>query len=164
MFFKFVLPTGVINHDNKQLRTKVENMHWCCTRICQKWQHLWYNMLSFYSQVANILIAPRVCKQSAPCSRQITTPATHHLIFTGQMLFLATTNSVKARKPERKTNRKSAQWTYSETAVNADRHWPLLTKHEMIPYGILLIITATHSHVENCILNQQQSSNSAEFF
>jgi len=79
------------------------------------------------------------------------------------MLFLATTNSVKARKPERKTNRKSAQWTYSETAVDADRHWPLLTKHEMIPYGILLIITATHSHVENCILNQQQSSNSAEF-
>ena len=28
-----------------------------------------------------------ICKQSAPCSRQITTPATHHSIFTGRMLF-----------------------------------------------------------------------------
>jgi len=29
-----------------------------------------------------------LCKQSAPPSRQITTPAFHHSIFTGQMLFL----------------------------------------------------------------------------
>ena len=30
-----------------------------------------------------------ICKQSAPCSRQITTPAPHHSkLFTGQMLFL----------------------------------------------------------------------------
>jgi len=28
-----------------------------------------------------------ICKQSAPCSRQITTPTPHHWIFTGQMLF-----------------------------------------------------------------------------
>ena len=28
-----------------------------------------------------------ICKQSAPRSRQITTPAAHHSIFTGQMLF-----------------------------------------------------------------------------
>ena len=28
-----------------------------------------------------------ICKQSAPCSRQITTPATHHSIFPGRMLF-----------------------------------------------------------------------------
>jgi len=34
-------------------------------------------------------------KQSAPRSRQITTPTPHHSIFTGQMLFL--THSVKAR-------------------------------------------------------------------
>jgi len=30
-----------------------------------------------------------ICKQSAPCSRQITTPTPRHSIFTGQMLFLA---------------------------------------------------------------------------
>jgi len=29
-----------------------------------------------------------ICKQSAPHSRQITIPTLHHLIFTGQMLFL----------------------------------------------------------------------------
>ena len=29
-----------------------------------------------------------ICKQSAPHSRQITTPAPHHSIFTGPMLFL----------------------------------------------------------------------------
>ena len=29
-----------------------------------------------------------ICKQSAPCSRQITIPAPHHSFFTGQMLFL----------------------------------------------------------------------------
>ena len=29
-----------------------------------------------------------ICKQSAPCSRQIATPTPHHSIFTGQMLFL----------------------------------------------------------------------------
>jgi len=28
------------------------------------------------------------CKQSEPCSRQITTPAPRHSIFTGQMLLL----------------------------------------------------------------------------
>jgi len=28
------------------------------------------------------------CKQSAPCSREITTPTPHHSIFTGRMLFL----------------------------------------------------------------------------
>jgi len=28
-----------------------------------------------------------ICKQPAPCSRQITTPTPHHSIFTGQMLF-----------------------------------------------------------------------------
>jgi len=30
-----------------------------------------------------------ICKQSAPRSRQITTPAPQHSIFTGRMLFLA---------------------------------------------------------------------------
>ena len=29
-----------------------------------------------------------ICKQSAPCSRQVTTPAPHHSVFTGRVLFL----------------------------------------------------------------------------
>jgi len=33
-------------------------------------------------------ISGTICKQSAPHSRQITTPTPHHLIFTGRMLFL----------------------------------------------------------------------------
>ena len=40
-----------------------------------------------------------ICKQSAPRSRQITTPTPHHSIFTGQMLsYWRPTNSVKALK------------------------------------------------------------------
>jgi len=33
-------------------------------------------------------ISLTICKQSAPCSRQITTPIPHHSVFTGRMLFL----------------------------------------------------------------------------
>jgi len=33
-------------------------------------------------------ISSTICKQSAPRSREITTPAPHHSIFTGRMLFL----------------------------------------------------------------------------
>jgi len=32
-----------------------------------------------------------LCKQSAPCSRQITTPTLYHSIFTGRILFLTPT-------------------------------------------------------------------------
>ena len=39
-----------------------------------------------------------LCKQSAPCSRQITTPTPHQSIFTGRMLSLCPTSSVKALK------------------------------------------------------------------
>jgi len=34
-----------------------------------------------------------ICKQSAPCSRLITTPTPHHSIFTGQLLFLTPTRA-----------------------------------------------------------------------
>ena len=37
-----------------------------------------------------------MCKQSAPRSRQITTPAPHHSKFPGRMLFLTPSNSVRA--------------------------------------------------------------------
>ena len=40
-----------------------------------------------------------ICKQSAPRTRQTDTPTPYHSIFTGQMLFWWTTNSVKALNP-----------------------------------------------------------------
>jgi len=40
---------------HKQKRTKVENMHRCCMRICHKMAAcVVYNMLTFYSQVAKL--------------------------------------------------------------------------------------------------------------
>ena len=45
-------------HGIKQLTTKVENMHRCCMRICQKRRHVWHNMLTFYSQVAKLFDHP----------------------------------------------------------------------------------------------------------
>ena len=40
-----------------------------------------------------------ICK-SAPCSRQITTPAPHHSVFTGRMPFLPPNQSVKTLKAQ----------------------------------------------------------------
>jgi len=39
-----------------------------------------------------------ICKQSAPRSRQTTTPTPHHSIFTGWMLFLTPANIVRTLK------------------------------------------------------------------
>ena len=39
-----------------------------------------------------------ICKSFSPCSRQITMPTPHQSIFTGFMLFLIQTNSVKILK------------------------------------------------------------------
>ena len=41
-----------------------------------------------------------ICKQSAPCSRQITTPTPHHAIFTGQMHFLTPNQSSEGRNKQ----------------------------------------------------------------
>ena len=41
-----------------------------------------------------------ICKQSAPSSRQITTPTPHQRIFTGQMLFLTTNRAKSTEGPE----------------------------------------------------------------
>jgi len=37
-----------------------------------------------------------ICKQSAPCSRETTTPTPHRSIFTDRMLFLMPNQSIKA--------------------------------------------------------------------
>ena len=39
-----------------------------------------------------------ICKQSAPRSRQITTPTLHHSIFTGRMLFLTPNQQCQSTK------------------------------------------------------------------
>jgi len=38
-----------------------------------------------------------ICKQSAPRSRQITTPTPHHSIFIGRMLFLTPNQQCQSR-------------------------------------------------------------------
>ena len=44
-----------------------------------------------------------ICK-SAPCSRQITTPATHHSVFTGQMPFLPPNQQCQSSEGTNKLN------------------------------------------------------------
>jgi len=66
------------------------------TRVGQYWK----NQSGFYwikETVSGSGIIGAICK-FAPRSRQITTPAPHHSVFTGRMLFLPPTNSVKALK------------------------------------------------------------------
>ena len=59
-------------------------VHHACTKNCKNW-------LIFYwddGVLGCSGISWTMCKQSAPRSRQITTPTPHHSIFTGWMLFL----------------------------------------------------------------------------
>ena len=60
---------------------------WACTR---KVKPVWMDLNE--ARDDGILgcsgISWTICKQSAPCCRQITTPTCHHSIFTGRMLFL----------------------------------------------------------------------------
>jgi len=46
-----------------------------------------------------------ICKQSAPHSRQITTPTLHHSIFTGRMLFLMPNQQCIALKADCNNNK-----------------------------------------------------------
>jgi len=43
-----------------------------------------------------------ICKQSAPSSRQITTPTPHRSIFTGQMLFLTLNQQCQSTEGQEK--------------------------------------------------------------
>ena len=65
---------------------------WACTR---KVKSIW--ILLKQETVSDSGISWAICK-SAPRSRQITTPPSHHSVFTGRMPFLLPTNSVKALK------------------------------------------------------------------
>jgi len=45
-----------------------------------------FQMMGFWDACSGI--SWTICKQSAPCFRQITTPTPYHSLFTGWMLFL----------------------------------------------------------------------------
>ena len=45
-----------------------------------------------------------ICKQSAPRSRQITTPTPHHSIFTGRLLFLTPNQQRQSTEGTRSNN------------------------------------------------------------
>jgi len=56
-----------------------------------------------------------ICKQSAPRSRQITTPTRHHSIFTGWMLFL--TPNQQHQSPEGTLSQEFNEQKYSKTQM-----------------------------------------------
>jgi len=59
---------------------------WAGTRnVKPVWIKMRQEMMGFWYGSG---IIRTICKQSAPCSREITTPTPHHSIFTGRMLFL----------------------------------------------------------------------------
>ena len=49
-----------------------------------------------------------ICRQSAPCSRQMTTQTPHHSIFTGWMLFLTPNRQHQSTEGREKCNKKSS--------------------------------------------------------
>ena len=48
-----------------------------------------------------------ICKQCAPCSRQITTSASHHSSFTGRMLFLTSNQQRQSTEDRDQENNRS---------------------------------------------------------
>jgi len=53
----------------------------------------------------------------APCSRQITTPTPHHLIFTGQMLFLTSEQQHQSTEGKKFVAQKLLQKSYCDYVV-----------------------------------------------
>jgi len=68
------------------------------------------------------------CKQSAPRSRQITTPTTHHSIFTGQLLLLRPNQQCQSTEG-RKVLKKSAKTTETPTSPTGE-NMPILPHNE----------------------------------
>jgi len=66
-----------------------------------------------------------ICKQSAPCSRQITTPTSHHSIFTGRML-LQTPNQTVSK--QWRTNCKYSIYTQIQAHSQTQLQWQESTK------------------------------------
>ena len=59
-----------------------------------------------------------ICKQSAPHSRQISTPTPHHSIFTDQMLILIPNQQCESTK----ANKQQMHWYIQATAVEKREH------------------------------------------
>ena len=58
-----------------------------------------------------------ICKQCAPCSRQITTSTSHHSSFTGRMLFLTSNQQRQSTEDtDQENNRSQHKVTYHDTA------------------------------------------------
>jgi len=58
-----------------------------------------------------------ICKQSAPLFRQITTPASHHSIFTGQMLCLMPNQQCKSTEGRRLVNNNNNNFDHVYIAI-----------------------------------------------
>jgi len=73
-----------------------------------------------------------ICKQSAPCSRQITTPTPQHSIFTGRMLFLMPNHQCQSTEGTDHTTSVTISCTYAVDACNAAwEHKPSSSLYEL---------------------------------
>jgi len=75
---------GKTNLDFTEARDSKWQWHQLWNRSGFKWGKRWWGYWDGRG------ISWTICKQSAPCSRQITTPTPRHSIFTGRMFFLTT--------------------------------------------------------------------------
>jgi len=82
---KLVLPAVI---SNKQAKNRADRQRHLVRPVSERLNHLDFNE-SREDWVA-VASAKPLCKSFVPHTRQVTTPATHHSIFTGWMLFLTT--------------------------------------------------------------------------
>ena len=85
----------IVSQTLLRIHTHPLNGHFSGTNQVSRYQKGKTNL--DFTEASDSGIIWAICK-SAPCSRQTTTPAPHHSVFTGFMPFLPPNNSVKALK------------------------------------------------------------------
>jgi len=85
-----------------------------------------------------------ICKQSAPCSREITMPTPHHSIFTGRMLFLVCYQLCRVN-----LNRKLCWWGAAVNQCRANLQHILATQISWTSTGNF-IVNNTQLFLKHC--------------
>ena len=107
---------------HKQLKTKVENMHWCCIRMSKN--DSMCHTLTFYSKVAKLLIAPRNNKVNITVNNKTPTQ-----LLTNWPFFLSQhthqTNSVKALTPTRRITHQTSSFFTNDWSTSNGRNYSM---------------------------------------
>jgi len=99
-----------------------------------------------------------ICKQSAPRSRQITTPTPHHSTFTGRMLFLTSNQQCQSTEGTI-TNSTTLRISACEHLFSSSGY----CEHgALLPGGIESLVCASFTHIGFCTKDNKYS-NSAVF-